>query len=107
MRVDGDGTGAATTVSVWGELDLSTAPEVERCLTGVQHDGRTVILDLRNLSFLDSSGLRVILAADARARAAGSRLVLVAGPPAVQRVFELTLLDRRLEFVDDPSQVQA
>jgi anti-anti-sigma factor len=55
---------------------------------------------------MDSSGLRVILSADARARSADSRLVLVEGPPGVQRVFHVTLLDRRLEFVADPAEIQ-
>ncbi|MGZ4125685.1 MAG: STAS domain-containing protein [Actinomycetota bacterium] len=93
-------------VTVSGDLDLSTALELDRSLTGVQANGRPVVLDLRRVSFMDSSGLRVILAADARARSAGTRLVLVEGPPGVQRVFQLTLLDRRLEFVADPAQIQ-
>ncbi|MGZ4154840.1 MAG: STAS domain-containing protein [Actinomycetota bacterium] len=93
-------------VTVSGDLDLLTAPELDRSLTGVQANGRPVVLDLRRVSFMDSSGLRVILAADARARSAGTRLVLVEGPPGVQRVFQLTLLDRRLEFVADPAQIQ-
>ncbi|MGZ4109561.1 MAG: STAS domain-containing protein [Actinomycetota bacterium] len=93
-------------VTVSGDLDLSTAPELDRSLTGVQANGRPVVLDLRRVSFMYSSGLRVILAADARARSAGTRLVLVEGPPGVQRVFQLTLLDRRLEFVADPAQIQ-
>jgi anti-sigma B factor antagonist len=105
IDVSADGGGIAT-VAIAGDLDLSTAPELERSLSGVQHDGRPVLLDLRRVSFMDSSGLRVILAADARARSTGSRLVLVEGPPSVQRVFELTLLDRRLEFVTDPEQLQ-
>jgi anti-anti-sigma factor len=92
-------------VTVAGDLDLSTAPDLERSLVGVQTDGRPVVLDLRQVTFMDSSGLRVILAADARARSAGSRLVLVEGPPGVQRVFHLTLLDRRLEFVADPTEI--
>lgn len=98
------GTGDAGIVNVVpvGDLDLSTAPELERSLVGVQTDGGPVLLDLRGVRFMDSSGLRVILAADARARSNGSRLMLLPGPPGVQRVFQLTLLDRRLEFVDDP-----
>jgi anti-anti-sigma factor len=103
VSADGD---AVATVAIGGDLDLSTAPELERALSGVQADGRPVVLDLRRVSFMDSSGLRVILAADARARSAGSRFVLIEGPPGVQRVFQLTLLDRRLEFVVDPAEVQ-
>ncbi len=106
VRVDAAQGALRTTVAVAGDLDLSTAPELDRILGRVQEAARSVVLDLRELSFLDSSGLRVILAADSRARAGASRLVLVPGPPGVHRVFELTLLDRRLEFVGDPSEVQ-
>jgi anti-sigma B factor antagonist len=94
-------------LAIAGELDLSSAPELERSLSALQADGRPVVLDMRDVSFMDSSGLRVILAADSRARSSGSRLLLVAGPPGVQRVFQLTLLDRRLEFLDDPEQAPA
>jgi anti-sigma B factor antagonist len=106
IAVSAEAGGDVAMVAVSGDLDLSTAPELERSLAGVQTDGRAVVLDLRRVSFMDSSGLRVILAADARARSAGSRLVLVEGPPGVQRVFKLTLLDRRLEFVADPAQIK-
>ena len=107
VRVSAGGDPTVTTIAVNGDLDLSTAPELERSLVGVQSDGRPVLLDLRGVAFMDSSGLRVILAADARARSNGSRLMLVPGPPGVQRVFQLTLLDRRLEFVDAPEQVES
>jgi anti-anti-sigma factor len=106
LAVDAGAKGGVTIVAANGDLDLSTARDLERSLVDVQTAGRDVVLDLRGVSFMDSSGLRVILAADARARAAGARFVLVQGSPAVQRVFELTLLDRRLEFVADPTQVQ-
>jgi anti-sigma B factor antagonist len=107
VTVDARPGSNVTTVAVAGELDLSTAPELERWLDRAQVDGRPLVLDLRGVSFMDSSGLRVILAADARARSSGRRLVLVAGPVGVQRVFQLTLLDRRLEFVDDPAEIIA
>jgi anti-anti-sigma factor len=104
VRVDRSSGDGAALVAVSGELDLSTAPELERFLVELQRDDAGVVLDLRQLTFMDSSGLRVILGADARARSSGSRLVLVRGAPTVHRVFELTLLDRRLEFVGDPSE---
>jgi len=104
VTVTGLADGVARVVAE-GDLDLSTAPELERSIVGIQGDGRAVLLDLRGVSFMDSSGLRVILAADARARSNGTRLMLVPGPPGVQRAELLTLLDRRLEFVDDPESV--
>jgi anti-anti-sigma factor len=94
-------------VAANGDLDLSTAPELEHALVTAQAEGRDVVLDLRGVTFMDSSGLRAILAADARARSSGARFVLAEGPPNVHRVFQLTLLDRRLEFVADPDEIRA
>lgn len=89
-----------------GELDMSTAPAVEQRLKAAEGTGAaTVVLDLRDLSFLDSSGLRLITEADKRARSAGRRLALVRGPEVVNRVFEITGLDDRLDVVDDPAQL--
>jgi anti-anti-sigma factor len=89
-------------VELSGELDLATAPKLEDELKRVENDSPTlIILDLRSLSFMDSSGLRALLAADARARDAGRRLVLVRGDERVQRVLRITRLDERLEIVDD------
>jgi anti-anti-sigma factor len=49
---------------------------------------------------MDSTGLRIVVSADARARENGRRLVVVRGPEAVQRIFRMTRLDERLEMVD-------
>ena len=89
--------------SVWlrlsGELDIASVGEVERQIDDVEQDPpETLLLDLRGLSFMDSTGLRMILATDARLRAQGRRLVLVPGPEPVHRVFRLALLEDRLEF---------
>jgi anti-anti-sigma factor len=107
LSVDPGVDGGMPRLTIAGDVDLASAPELERSLSALQTGGRPVLLDLRDVSFMDSSGLRVILTADARARSLGSRLLLVPGPPGVQRIFQLTLLDRRLEFVDDPDQAQA
>jgi anti-sigma B factor antagonist len=89
-----------------GELDLSTVAKVQEALQRVEADPPPVIvLDLSKLTFLDSTGLRCLVTADQRARAAGRRLVIVRGPDAVQRVFEITRLEERLEMVDDASAV--
>lgn len=83
-----------------GELDIATVPVLEAHLTELQTAGfKQLTLDLRELSFLDSTGLRLILAWDARSRADGFALSLVAGPPGVQRVFDITDTTRRLNFV--------
>ena len=91
-------------VALSGELDLSGAgrldTEVERLARLEGPD--TVVLDLRGLEFLDSSGLRVVTLADRRLAGAGRRLLLVRGPETVHRVFEITRLTDRLNFVDSP-----
>ena len=85
-----------------GELDISTAARLEDDLTRIEADRpATVLLDLSELEFMDSSGLRIILSADGRAREGGWRLVLVQGNEMVQRVLRVTRLDERLEIVPD------
>jgi anti-sigma B factor antagonist len=90
-------------IALSGELDLSGAPalyeEIEQLAT--RPEVRRVILDLRKLAFLDSSGLRVVALAERHLAAGGRSLVLVRGPESVQRVFEITRMVDRLEFVDD------
>ena len=61
-----------------------------------------VALDLRELDFLDSSGLRLVIVCDRRLAEAARRLVLVRGSQPVQRVFEITRMTERLDFVDAP-----
>jgi len=92
-------------VALSGGLDLSTAEKVERELQRIEETGtKLVVLDLSALTFLDSTGLRLIVGADQRARQSDRRLTVVRGPATVQRVFTITKLDERLEMVDSASQ---
>jgi anti-anti-sigma factor len=94
-------------VALKGELDLSTVGQVEAEL-GRAEAGRpdVIALDLGSLSFLDSTGLRMLVLADQRAREERRRLVIVRGPDAVDRVFDITKLGDRLEIVDDLSALE-
>jgi anti-sigma B factor antagonist len=84
-----------------GELDLATVDLVEEQLRELRAAGFTAVtLDLREVRFLDSTGLRMILLWDADARADGFAFRLIAGPPAVRRLFDLTRTTERLDFVD-------
>jgi anti-sigma B factor antagonist len=95
-------------VVLTGELDLSTVEKVEQELQRVESDGPTVVaLDLSRLTFLDSSGLRLIVSADQRARKENRRFAIVRGPDTVQRVFSITHLDEQLEIVGDVAELQA
>jgi anti-anti-sigma factor len=96
-------------IALTGELDLSGAPalddEIGR-LAGA--DGvQRVILDLRGLEFLDSSGLRSVAMAERRLSGAGRGLVLVRGAETVHRVFEITRMAERLRFVDSPDALES
>jgi anti-sigma B factor antagonist len=84
-----------------GEVDLATVDVVHAQLAELRAVGFSQLtLDLRAVSFLDSSGLRMILEWDARSRADGFAFSLVAGSPTVQRLFDLTGTLERLNFVE-------
>lgn len=86
-----------------GELDISSAERVENELLQEEEKApHVLVLDLRPLQFIDSTGLRLVLAADLRARREGRRLVIVRGPDTVHRVFRIAMLDQRLDFVEEP-----
>lgn len=88
---------------VSGELDLASAEVLEAGLKELESaEPDVLVLDLRELEFMDSTGLRAVIAADARARERGGRLVVVRAPEEVDRVFQLTRMDQHLELVDEP-----
>jgi len=90
---------------VSGELDLSTVTELKAGLERSTDAPRMLVVDLREVTFLDSSGLRLLLGLDERQRAAGGRLVLVQGGRRVARVFELTGAGQQFEMVADPAEI--
>jgi anti-sigma B factor antagonist len=91
-------------IALTGELDLSGAPALEHEIArlAARPGVERVFLDLRGLEFLDSSGLRVVALAERLLSGGGRSLILVRGSENVQRVFEITRMVERLQFVDDP-----
>ncbi|MDQ3741117.1 MAG: STAS domain-containing protein [Actinomycetota bacterium] len=84
-----------------GELDLAGVETLEREVVTLLESGfRSLLLDLRSLTFLDSSGLRCVLMLARRARTEGFGLELIQGPDNVRRLFELTGTCRALPFVE-------
>jgi anti-sigma B factor antagonist len=85
-----------------GELDLATAETLDAALGDI--DGaRRVSLDLSGLSFIDSTGLRLMLSLDQRAKRDGFELSLVAPEPPADRPIRLCGLDKMLPFVASPA----
>lgn len=97
FRCDIAHDGDAVRITLAGELDLDSTSKVEPLLR--ENGAQRRVLDLRELTFMDSSGLRLILSAHSAARREGTMLQIVPGPPAVQRVFQICGVEDELLFV--------
>jgi anti-anti-sigma factor len=87
-------------IALIGELDLDGAPRLEDELLRVEAtDASSIVVDLRELAFIDSTGLRLLVMAAERSQSNG-RFRLLRGPKQVHRVFEITDLIDRLPFAD-------
>ncbi|HUJ35279.1 MAG TPA: STAS domain-containing protein [Solirubrobacteraceae bacterium] len=106
FSVEQHNEGGAAVVAVAGELDLRTSPELEERLNREFAGGaELVILDLRQIEFMDSTGLRVVLSAHQRAHETGRRFALVRGADQVERVLTLTGVRDLLTVVDAPEEL--
>jgi anti-sigma B factor antagonist len=91
LEISSELDGGTAVVQLRGELDLASAQQMEDSFAQIDAGApRRVIVDLGGLAFIDSTGLRLLLQADTRAREHGYELVLRPGMPPVQRVFEVT-----------------
>jgi anti-anti-sigma factor len=91
----------AHTVLLGGEADLSGAAKIETALAdAAASEAERVIVDLRNLTFIDSSGLRALLRGHEQCVARGHDLWIIRGPANVQRLFELSGMNETLQFYD-------
>jgi anti-sigma B factor antagonist len=96
---------AAAIVTMEGELDIATEAQATADLDRAMGGAELLVVDLRELSFLDSTGVRVLLAADLRAREKGMRFGLVRGEGMIARLLEVTRIDQRFPVVDDPDEL--
>jgi anti-sigma B factor antagonist len=93
--------GAVHSICLVGELDLASADAVQDELMRVEAgDADSIVLDLSGLTFIDSTGIRLLYSAAVRSRADADRLALLRGGPAVQRALQLTALVDHLPFAD-------
>ncbi len=87
ISVDVDDHGVIT---IRGDLDVATAPMAARIVAEHAHEGADTVLDLGELAFMDSSGLRVLLVAANRAAKNGNAVRIRAVTPAVERLLAFT-----------------
>ena len=103
LEIDVADSGGLRVLRLTGELDMAGVDRFERLLTadGFPEAG-TFVVDLRRLTFIDSSGLRALIMADQRVRHEGGRFVVVRGPDRVNQVLEMTGVSQQIELVDEP-----
>jgi anti-anti-sigma factor len=93
-------------VKIRGDLDVQVAARATGALTELEAgEPSSLVIDLREVSFMDSSGMAVIASAHARATAAGRRFAVVAPPAGVRHAFEISGLEEMIPIVDDPTRV--
>jgi anti-sigma B factor antagonist len=88
-------------VQLHGELDLATAPRVAEELARIeaQHP-EEIVIDLSGLEFLDSTGIRLLVMANARAQGNGTTLGFLRGSDPVTKALQMTCVEERLPFLD-------
>jgi len=90
-----------------GELDLASAPLLQSKIDSSDIDGSArVVLDLRELQFIDSTGLRVIFSAHARSRERGAQFAVTTGSEQVQRLLAITGAGEHLRVIDSPEEMR-
>jgi anti-anti-sigma factor len=82
-----------------GELDIATVGMLEKAVLEIEDSARTIVLDLSGLSFMDSTGLRLVIDLSERYRGEANRLQVVAGSPAVERLLDIAGLRDRLPLI--------
>jgi anti-sigma B factor antagonist len=90
--------GTAHVVSVRGEVDIATAPTLGQILGAVLESHEQVVLDLSGVSFIDSTGIGVLMAAARMADADGGGFAIRDPSQSVLRVLELSGVSERLKF---------
>jgi anti-sigma B factor antagonist len=106
LRIDVRTAPDRVVVELHGELDLLGAPLLQRRIDEAGVDSRGIlVLDLRGLQFVDSAGLRVILAANESAGQRGQELALTRGSDQVQRLLNVAGVDAHLRIIDSPDDI--
>lgn len=99
LTINTEGSGAEITVILEGKLDTATAPELSEALAPLKNSCDTIILDLKNLKYVSSAGLRVFLAADQEMSDNGKTVKFKNVPSSVMDIFDMTGFSGVLTFI--------
>jgi anti-sigma B factor antagonist len=106
LLIDVSREGERVVLRLDGELDLASVPLLEREVElATLDDTASIVLDLRGLEFLDSTGLRTILLLDKRSSERGQTFALVRGSEQVQRLMSMTRVDEHLKIIATPEEI--
>jgi stage II sporulation protein AA (anti-sigma F factor antagonist) len=97
-------TDSTTVVSVVGEVDLVSCDALRHALDGALGTSSRTVVDLTDLSFIDSSGLSVLVEAHRKARDAGGVFVVRNATPMLKRLLDITRLDTLLVLETSPTE---
>jgi anti-sigma B factor antagonist len=101
FRVDVEPDRESVRVAPVGELDIATVDKLQSEVSRLLGTGfERIVLDLRGVRFLDSTGLRLVLELDAAAKADSHELCVIRGSDVVHRIFEVTQVADRLHFIE-------
>lgn len=102
LTVQSHSHGTTRHIAVAGELDISSVGEVRRVTERALREGpETLLLDLGELTFCDSSGIHLVIDTDRRASAQGIRFRVLAPRGSARRTFEICQISDRVTFVTD------
>lgn len=98
FSAESDSRNGVASIALCGELDMATLPDLEGHLAPFESNGvSAIMLDLGELTFIDSTGLHALVREKERARAHGQQLILVGARPSARRLFELTCTEYLLD----------
>jgi len=94
-----------TVVTFTGDLDIASEDDATAALEAAIGNGAVLVADLRELAFLDSTGVRVLLLAHLHAQERGMRFGVARGDGMIRRLLDVTRIDQRFPVVDDPAEL--
>ena len=98
---------SAIVLTQGGELDIASIPRLMQRLEPHRQQGREVVLDLRGVEFMDTSGLHLVFETQRRAGEEGFRFAIVRGSANLQRLFDIAGFGESLQMVSDPAELDA